>query len=321
MRITGLYSLISYVAPKASAAERTDGVQSSITLPIDEAYEWTPDKQFLIVKAPVLRTIVRRNIKGLNLQASEYKLLDMEWKMLAKAIARDYYGKETDEATAATLATMLMGANGYRTPAQVLEKERPLVKGEGVASLMEKGSYSSFAVLEVYKDSKGQLGSFPYKLSIRIPKRFIDAVNALPALAAEKPNSAPVAADVPAPKAEPKPEPSARVLPAAAPQAVREQTQNKYWKVQVAVYAHGAMAKAEKLSQRLDQLLKDYPHLSKNEILDTCVQENGDGLLRVQAGAFIYKEHAEGMRDYLIKRFKGDPELQELGEPIIKYED
>ena len=320
MRITGIsYLIMSNLTQNANAADAGDDVQNKTTVHKAELFEWQPGKKGLNVKASWMREIMRAN--GVEEKEVEYKLLDMTWQMLAKAIAKVVYERDIDDAKADELGKLLQRDNGgCDIPAKVLMGLPPLTGGEKVQSRINYNVADQFNVYLGKVESRGksvQWGRFPPKLPLNISVDFAKTVNGISAQAVEQPKQ-------PEPVYENVLVVTAPVEPKAVSAAVQSSTGTKYYKVQVAVYNHGAMARAIKLSDRLDQLLKEYPSLLKNEVLDTCIQQNADGLWRVQAGAFIHKEHAVGMRDYLMKRFmelKDEPELHELGTPIIKYEE
>ncbi|MFH1709687.1 MAG: hypothetical protein ABH860_01280, partial [bacterium] len=185
---------INFIGPKAAEAgcsrvpekkAQKEVVKGDAQVHNQLLYEWTMDGKVLNLTAAGMKEILLDNNKD-----SEYGLLEMDWAMAAKAIAKDVFGEYIDEAKAAKLAEILKKDNyNYEKPADVLKRSH-MTLGQAVVSVLslnlsctQHKSYENF----VKSQSAGvyRTGSFPQKLSVNISEEFKK-------LAAEKPAPKPV---------------------------------------------------------------------------------------------------------------------------------
>lgn len=304
MRITGIsYLIMSNLTQTANAAE---DVKGEISIAKSEAYSWSVDGRVLNVKAVALRQILRNKYSTLKNDQLDYMLEKLDWQMLARAVAKDVYGKELNNDQAADLAGKLQVANGgseVDIPAKVLVRENPLTGGESACLVSRGVSANQYNAYLGTKDT-AKCGRFPPRLPVVVPQDFITEVNSITAPVAVQPKQ---------------PEPQQVSDNATAAKAPAE-SGCKWFKVQVAVFKPESMA--FRLADKLDPLLKGI-----NADYKAYVQDNGNGLWGVYVGEFSKNEFvissrkdAGKMLTDLTKILQGKPDLSEL-KPFVKSDD
>ena len=135
-------------------------------------YELSSEGKVKAVKSTGIKEILSDN----GMDKVEYKLLDMTWQMLARAIAKDAYVKDIDAAKADTLAKILQGDNGGSDrPAKVLSGLDPLTGGEKLISLLKYWHSNQYYVYQGFMNSTQSWfawGRFPDKLPVNVTKAF-----------------------------------------------------------------------------------------------------------------------------------------------------
>jgi len=158
------------VAAKGAPAAGVKSRQTPVHL--EHLYGFTPEGKVTSVKNPGLKEILTDN----GMEKVEYKLLDMTWQMLARAIAKDIYGKDIDAAKADILAKILQGDNGgLDKPAKVLAGMDPLTGGEKLISFLKYWHSNQLYVYQGFMNSTNAWfawGRFPDKLPVNVTKAF-----------------------------------------------------------------------------------------------------------------------------------------------------